>query len=196
MPVVYRSRRSVWWCRRCRVSGISELSKYRHVLSRFLIRQYEVIRCGYHCRSRVGGTAGGLNFGGTTLVNSLLGQPTDYGRLAYDSSIMALSGGALTFAPGVRGALPGTFTSAIDFLSYTHAARWGAEAAVNTSMSMFGSGAYQNPNQGSRSSNAGSGGGVSQLAGAVVNYANSGASSLKRRAASRSSFARPPRPLS
>jgi hypothetical protein len=39
-----------------------------------------------------------------------------------------------------------------------------------------GSGVYQNLNQGSRSSNAGSGGGVSQLAGGVVNYANSGAS--------------------
>jgi RHS repeat-associated protein len=65
----------------------------------------------------VGGTAGGLNFGLTTGANALIGQPTDYGRLGYDSSIMALSGGVLTFLPGVRGVLPGTFASAIDFLT-------------------------------------------------------------------------------
>jgi RHS repeat-associated protein len=124
----------------------------------------------------VGGTAGGLNFGLTATGNAITGLPTDYGKLAYDSSIDALTGGTLTFLPGVRGALPGALTSAIDFLGYSHAARWGAETAVNTSMSMLGSGVYQNLNQGGRGSNSGSSGGISQLAGAVVNYANSGAS--------------------
>jgi hypothetical protein len=82
----------------------------------------------------VGGTAGGLNFALTSGTNAVIGQPTDYGRLAYDSSIVALSGGVLALAPGVRGALPDTFTTAIDFLDYAHAARWGSEAAVNTSL--------------------------------------------------------------
>jgi RHS repeat-associated protein len=117
----------------------------------------------------VGGTAGGLNFRLTVTGNSITGLPTDYEKLGYDSSIDALTGGALTFLPGARGALPGAFTSAINFFSYTHAARWGAESAVNTSMSALGSGLY---NQGGGNSNAGSSGGISQLAGAVVNYAN------------------------
>jgi hypothetical protein len=87
----------------------------------------------------VGGTAGGLNFGLTAGGNAITGQPTNYSRLVYDSSIDAITAGALTYLPGVRGVLPGSLDSALDFLDKAHAARWGAESSLSTSMSMLGS---------------------------------------------------------
>jgi RHS repeat-associated protein len=91
----------------------------------------------------VGGTAGISNFALTAGGNALTGQPTDYQQLAYDSGVDALTAGTLTLLPGVRGATPKGIRSALDIFNRAHAARWGAESAVSTSMSMFASGSYQ-----------------------------------------------------
>jgi len=101
----------------------------------------------------VGVTTAGLTAGTEVGNNYLLGKPTNYGELGTDSLVAGLTVGTLTLLPGTQGALPQSLKTAINIFTRTHAARWGAESLVGTSMGTLGSAIYQSVGQGGASSN-------------------------------------------
>ena len=100
-----------------------------------------------------GSTAGILTAGTETGNNYLLGQSNNYAEIGIDSGVAALTAGTLTLAPGTRGALPQSIKSALNIFNKSHAARWGAESLVGSSMGMLGSATYQSFTQGGTSNN-------------------------------------------
>jgi hypothetical protein len=123
----------------------------------------ETVGLGLLARLGITGLTAGTLTAGTEVGNSyVLGQPIDRGGVAVDSTVNALSAGALTLFPAVPGALPRALRSALDVFSKAHAARSGAEALFGTGLQILGSTGYQSYQSVRRGSGAnfGSGGGT------------------------------------
>jgi RHS repeat-associated protein len=91
----------------------------------------------------VGGTAGILTDRTELAQNSFLGRPTDAGQLLLDTAIATFGGGALSFLPGVAGALPQSLKAALSIFSEQHAARAASQEFVWDSAQIFGGAIYQ-----------------------------------------------------
>src|SRR5262249_16519469 len=89
----------------------------------------------------VGASAGSLTAGATIIGDSVLNQSTNFGNVAINSGIAALTAGTLKSLPAVRGRMPGFGTDA--FYAGAHTVRQGAEEFVSDSMQVLGQAAQR-----------------------------------------------------
>src|SRR5216683_1983345 len=86
--------------------------------------------------------SGGINAANETGVDYATNQSIDGTGVAIDSTVAGVTDGVVRLAPGIPGANPQSFSSAINVLKKTHAAQWGAETLFGTGAGMLSSAGY------------------------------------------------------
>jgi hypothetical protein len=129
----------------------------------------------------VGAIAGGATAVTDYFGNGVLGQKNDWGAIALDSTLNALTGGAFEFLPGVPGRLPQLFSRS--FFTGAHMQNALAQSFVGTSAQGLVAGlvtlSAANSNQGSASAAAqaqswAKGAGIGNSQGAFIGTYNFG----------------------